>query len=73
MSELLAPDEKDEFIERIRKSVLYCSTVMVFRKYITNKTVKGNIVPIIVSPYCRSIMVLSEKYWTESFIKNYWA
>lgn len=72
MSELIEPSS-DEFIEQLRKSVLYCSSVMVFRKYIPKKTIKGNIVPIIVSPYCRSIMVLPKKYWTEGFIKNYWA
>lgn len=72
MKDLLEQDD-DDFIERVRKSVLYCNTVMVFRKYIPKKTIKGNIVPIIAAPYeCRSIMVLPEKYWTDNFIKNFW-
>lgn len=59
--------------EEINRAVLYCNTVMVFRKYIPKKTIKGNIIPIISAPYdCRSIMVLPEKYWTDNFIKNFW-
>ncbi|MDE5854260.1 MAG: hypothetical protein K2H19_04270, partial [Ruminococcus sp.] len=55
--------------DEINKAILYCNTVMVFRKYIPKKTLKGNIVPIIAAHYeCRSIIILPEKYWTDNFI-----
>ena len=48
-------------------------TVMVFRKYLPGNKLIGALLPIIAYPEkCKSVMIVPKKYWTESFINDYW-
>lgn len=48
-------------------------TMMVFRKYLPSHKLNGSLIPIMAYPQkCRSVMIVPKKYWSESFIKQYW-
>lgn len=51
---------------------MYFTSIMVFRKHLPCRVLKGGIVPIIAAPdKCRSVMILPKKYWTKNF-KRAW-
>lgn len=46
--------------------------LMVFRKHLPKRTLKGSIVPILTAPeYCKSVMILPKKYWTRALIEDW--
>ena len=46
--------------------------LMIFRKHLPKRTLKGSIVPIIAAPeYCKSVMILPKKYWTKALIEDW--
>ena len=50
-----------------RAVTFYLTPVMFYRKLTPGRKLYGNLIPLIVAPDCRSIMVLPKKFWTRSF------
>ena len=59
------PPLKDKFGEEMT-----LTTVMIFRKYLPSRILKGCILPIIAAPeHCDAILVLPQYYWSKTFKK----
>ncbi len=49
---------------------MYFASLMVFRKHLPRRVLKGGIIPIIAAPEkCRAVMILPKRYWTRNFTK----
>lgn len=42
---------------------------MIFRKLLPKKKLCGKILPVLVSPECKQILILPKKYWTKEFTR----
>lgn len=51
---------------------LTMQTIVVFRRYLPNSVIRGNVLPIIAAPNdCESAMILPYKLWTKTFLGQY--
>lgn len=41
--------------------------IMVYRKLLPGRVLRGNLLPLLTAPDCRSVMILPKKYWSDSF------
>ena len=49
---------------------MYFNSIMVFRKHLPRRILKGCILPVIAAPdKCRAVMILPKRYWTKAFTK----
>lgn len=49
---------------------MYFTSIMVFRKHLPRRVLRGGIVPVIAAPEkCGSVIILPKQYWTKAFKK----
>lgn len=44
-------------------------SVMIFRKLLPGRVLRGSLLPVLTAPGCRSALVLPKRYWTSEFKK----